>query len=232
MIEQYGNIENFYYTVLGHHVDTTNDITTSLARSLYDLRNAIPEWLPLHTFTRLSDHNLLDKIPQHLEQTVMRLIRLLDGEKLTGGTPHWHRTFELFLLESAPQNPFSIELRPPEVDRLRAITCLEIMTKELRFNIGEHPSSFLRNKDVPNLEVLERVNISSHLRDACRHWVEQFSRPETHDADLVGLLSKFFQTHFLHWLEVMSVLSLSPVEALKVLTPARVCDLIILAAIV
>lgn len=213
--------------MLRHHVDATDDIATSLACSLFDFRNALPAWLPLEVFIRLSDHNPLDKIPRHLSRSVLRLAKVFDGGKMTRDSLHWQTTFELFVLESPRRSPFSIKLDPMELDQLCATTSLDIMAKELRFNICGSPSSFLRNKDVPNLEALKRERISSHLGYACRHWADQVSKVESLDPDLLGMLSAFFQTHFLRWLEVMSILNFSPVEALKNLDPERVSNPIV-----
>lgn len=49
--------------------------------------------------------------------------------------------------------------------------------------------------------------------------------------DLLAMLSDFFQTRFLYWLEAMGVLGLSPVEALNNLDPAHVRHSTILATI-
>lgn len=210
--------------MLDHHFDATKD-TISLARSLYALRDAILEWLSLQMFLRISDHSpLAGRIPHEHEKTVLGLARLFDGTKLTGATRRFQQTFRSFLLESPADGPFSVELEPPEIHRLRVMTCLDIMAKELRFNIRNSPSSFLRKEASPNLEGPSETNVSSHLRYACRHWTEHVSKLETFDVGLFGMLSWFFRTHFLYWIEVMCCLNLSSVEALENLNAAHVCN--------
>lgn len=206
--------------MLNHHVDLTDNTATSLVRLLLNLQRAFPDWLPRQSFVALSHRNPLDKIPRHLKKATFQLARLLDGGKLLKDAPRFHVTFESFLLESSHRSPFSIELTPPERDFLLATTYLKIMDEEL-------PLSFPQNKDVPDLKALSEANISSHLRYACRHWAQHVSQLENLDTDLVGTLSRFFQARFLHWLQVMSVLALPPVEALQDLDPARVSDSII-----
>lgn len=139
------------------------------------------------------------------------------------------RLLGLHLPESFPEGPLSTEIGPSQANCLHITTCLEIMAEELRFNIFTLPSSFMRNKDVQNLQALLEANMSSRLRYACCHWTDQVSRLENPDADLLEMVSRFFRTHFLHWLEVMSILALSPIDALKNLNTVRVCDSMISA---
>lgn len=121
---------------------------------------------------------------------------LMAGSLTSAQAPPFQRAFELFLLESSRQTSLSIELTPPEQARLRVITCLRIMDQELRFNICKFPSSFLRNKDLPNSSATVEAHISPHLRYACDHWAEHVSEVETLDVDLIQMLSSFFSDSF------------------------------------
>lgn len=210
--------------MLGHHIDTTGSTTTSLARFLADLRKALPEWFPLQVFLRFSDDHPLDPLPRRLGKASLRLARLFDGRKLLIDRPRLHRTFELFLRDSFPAVTLPTELGPSAVNRLHITTCLKIMAQELRFNILEYPSSFLRNKDVLSLAALKQSNISPHLRYACRHWADRISQLKMLDTELSEMVSGFFLTHFLPWLEVLSILALSPVDVLKNLVAIHVCN--------
>lgn len=106
------------------------------------------------------------------------------------------------------------------------------MANELRFNIFTLSSSFKRNTDEQNLEALLEANVSFRLRYACCHWTDQVSGLETFDADLIGMLIRFFKANFLQWLEVMSILALLPVNILKNLGTVHVCDSFIFATII
>lgn len=217
-------MRDFYYAMLGHHVDTTDVAVTPIACLFLDLLKTLPDHLSLETFISYADYDPFEALPNGLRRRVLGLLRVFHGTRITGEAPHYEHTFMLFLLDSFPASSLSIRIGPPEVTRLHISICQNIMAKELRFNICESPSSFLQNKDVPNIEALKREHISSHLGYACRYWVDQVSKVETLDPDLLDMLFEFFHTHFLHWLEVMSLLGLSPVEALKSLSPIRVCD--------
>lgn len=215
--------------MLGHHINTSEANTTLLARVFPTFRNIIPDWFVLEIIIHFSDHNPLDKIPRDVEKIISQLVQLFYGGKLTGDAPRIQQTFAFFLRESFPVLPLSIKINLPEVHCLHVTTCLEIMAKELQFNSCEFPSSLLRNNDVLNLGALSEANMSSPLRYACRHWTDQISSLETLDADLLQMLDWFFNIHFLHWLEVMSILALSPADALKNLNTVHVCDSMIFA---
>lgn len=217
MIEQYGGMDNFYHAMLGHHVDTMGAMIIPVARLFLELQKTLSDRLPLGTLIHYAEYKPFEALPSHIKRSVFGLLRVFDGTRLIGETPSWQHTFEAFLLDSFPADP-------TEADRLHITGCLKIMAKELRFNICGSPSSFLRNKDVPNVEALKREHISSHLGYACRHWANQVSKLDSLDPDLLNMLSQLFQTHFLHWLEVMSILDFSPVEALKNLDAVRVSE--------
>lgn len=128
--------------------------------------------------------------------------------------------------------PLSAHISSPQINYLHTTACLDIMAKELRFNMYKLPSSFVRNERLPDLKALSEANTSSRLRYACRHWADRVSQLETLDANLVGMLTRFFQAHFLHWLEVISILALSPVDILKNLVAIHVCNLLIFATMI
>lgn len=229
MIEEYGGIKNFYHAMLGHHVDSTDSTVISLAQSLFHLRQTIPERVSLQSFISSSGHNLSELFPPHLARAASRLARVFDGGRLTEGTTRWQRTFDVFLLNSFSKSPFSRTEPLLDQARLYLTTCLEIMAKELHFDMFKHTSSFRRNSEAQNLMGPAHSSISAYLSYACRHWTNLVSELEILDGDLVRTLSEFFQTHFLHWLEVMSILGFSPAEALTNLDVVRVCNLMILS---
>lgn len=218
--------------MLGHHIDTSDATTTLLAFLLPNFRRPIPEWLLLEMLNRFSNHEPVDKIPRHLKKIILRLTQLFSGGKLIRDTSRLQRNFESFLRDSFLVAPLSMKTDLQEVYRLHITTYLEIMAKELRFNISEHPSSFVRNRDVLNIATLEGGNVSSHLRYACGHWADQIPKLETLNADLLEMVSGFFRTHFLHGLEVMSILALSPGDVLKNLVAIPVCNPLIFATMI
>lgn len=139
-------MENFYHAMLSHHVDTTDSTILSLVQSLFNLRQTIPDRLSLHEFISSSTQELSKQFSPRLARTPSWLARLFDGGQPTKKTPRWQDTFSLFLLQSSDKSPFSRAIPPPDLDRFHTTTCLDIMTKEQRFNIVEFPSSFVPNE--------------------------------------------------------------------------------------
>lgn len=216
--------------MLTHHIDATDNTAISLLRLLFNLQRAYPDWLPRQPFVSICHQNPFDKIPHYLEKAAFQLALLLDGG--TGDTPRFHRTFESFLLETSHWTAFSVGLTLPEQACFPVITCLEIMDKELCFNACKLSFSLPPNKDVAGLSKQLEANVSSSLLQACRHWTNKLAKLETLGADLLPMLNRFFQNHFLHWLEILSILAISPVDALKNLNTASVCDSVILAIVI
>lgn len=208
--------------MLNHHIDATDDTATSLVLLLSNLQRTFPEWLPRKPFVSICRQNPLDKIPHYLEKAAFQLARLLDGGNETRDAPRFHSTFKSFLLESPRRNAISVDFTPPERAHFLATTFLEIMDKELCFNMSKLSSSVSLNKDVAGLNERLEANVSSSLLQACRHWTDEVAKLKTFNVDLLQMLDQFFRTHFLHWLEIMSILALSPVNALKKLNIAHV----------
>lgn len=211
--------------MLSHHFDLTNGTILSLARSLFDFRQTISKNIPLQNILSSSDLNLSEISAPPPTTTALRLAQLFDGGRLTEDTPprHWHYTFDLLLLDAFGKPPSAHETTL-DVDRLHITTCLEIMSNELHFNMCKLPSSFLRTKDMPDLKALASSNISSHLRYACQNWMRRVPQLAILDPKLLQMLREFFRTHFLPWLEVMSLLGLSLVDTVTKIDPERVCD--------
>jgi len=133
--------------------------------------------------------------------------------------PPLHNSFVAFLADSKCSGPFSISMQVAHEEVVRA--CLEIM-ENLRFNICSFPSSFTANAGITNLDSIIREAIPSQLSYACRHWTYHASRLGGRQNGAAASISHFFQSHFLHWLEVMSAYKDSPFKALVLLRPFQV----------
>lgn len=181
-------------------------------------------------FVEIFETPILESVPQ-IYLGALAFVPLSSKFLSVGDIPHLQQFFGSHLPGSVPESPSSTTIGASQVNRLHITTCLDIMAEELRFNIFTLSSSFMRNKDAQNLEALLEANMSSRLRYACRHWADRVSGLETLDVDLVGILISFFQTDFLHWLEVMSILDLLPGDVLKLVT-AHVCDSMIFATMI
>ncbi|EGO05414.1 hypothetical protein SERLA73DRAFT_19626, partial [Serpula lacrymans var. lacrymans S7.3] len=125
-----------------------------------------------------------------------------------------HLSFAEFLLESH-LCPDPLRIHPKtrsnkNLDLLRA--CLQIMydpNDGLKFNICGLETSFVRNQDVQDLAGRIKKDIGIHLAYACRFWGDHLVDASQclSDCDwLPEMLRTLFGTHFLHWLEVMTLI--------------------------
>jgi hypothetical protein len=117
-----------------------------------------------------------------------------------------HQSFVDFLLDRNKCPPNFIIKRKRESRNL-TLACLNTMGNNLRFNICDLETSYLRNADVPNLEFRVEERISPHLSYSCRFWAGHLMET-AFDDEIFTLLQKFMHSQFLFWLEVLSLTKL------------------------
>lgn len=165
-----------------------------------------------------------------LQRTTQQLLSILIDRRDTnplGKFIPMSDQFVSFLADSSTTSPFSgIGQSHEEL----AALCLNILFSELRFNICNIPSSFLRNRDVKNLASLAEAKISRHLRYACCYWMHHVARIPNVGIRILDKISQFLQHYFLFWLEVTSFLNFPPKTALGQLSLMKVCNLCIYIA--
>lgn len=116
-----------------------------------------------------------------------------------------HTSFREFL--TTPERGGRFYVYESEKHDKIALCLLRVMTGELRFNICSFPSSFLRNRDVPDLADRVKSNISPALQYACRFWAYHMSRVTVVVSDvLFDELDLFIHGFFLFWIEVQSLM--------------------------
>ena len=115
----------------------------------------------------------------------------------------FHTSFSDFLRDVEQCHKYLIDV--DEANDHLAVGCLEVMERELRFNICQIPTSYRANKDIEDLDALIRKNISPHLRYASHFWAQHFSRLTDVNNMISRKLLSVLSSRFLEWLEVMSV---------------------------
>jgi hypothetical protein len=82
---------------------------------------------------------------------------------------------------------------------------LQVMETELKFNICDLPTSYLKNVDMPNIKQSIQANIPEHLQYACLFWADHVTAiPYNHKHGQA--MEKFLLNKFLFWLETLSLL--------------------------
>ena len=152
---------------------------------------------------RLSGANTVANL-QNLQRIIRHLASLLiNTHDIDQPISPFHTSFADFLHDVKQHHKYLVDV--DEANYCLAIGCLEVMERELRFNICQIPTSYEANKDIENLGALVRGNISPHLLYASRFWARHFSRLTNVDDTVSSKLLDLLLGHFLEWLEVMSV---------------------------
>ncbi|KAF5308966.1 hypothetical protein D9758_018970 [Tetrapyrgos nigripes] len=144
-------------------------------------------------------------VPTRVTEEVINQLRALVYDR--DGKLYYHLSFGEFLTSS--ENKLNIH---PKFTHLQlASACLEIMRKELRFNICHLETSFLKNKAVKNPTIEDRVNmyIPSELRYSCSSWTRHAREAEVEPAgNMIQLtITDFMRSKcIIFWLECMSVM--------------------------
>ena len=102
-----------------------------------------------------------------------------------------------------------------DVDVQLGITCLKVMTTQLRFNICKLDDSRLANEDLRDLPSRVEQNVSDPLQYSCLHWLNHLCLPSANRDQhilVLGSLKKFFEGLYpLFWVEVLSIMGVVPI---------------------
>lgn len=142
---------------------------------------------------------------------IRRIVRSLDDRDADLPTTTLQPSFIAFLTDTSQSGPYSITLEAAHKEM--ANVCLRVMSAELRFNIFGLSSSDLSHLGIDSAGLIQS-NISLQLQYACQFWTYHVSQVKNHDSKLVQEISGFFKTHFLAWLEIMSMMTCSPQDAM------------------
>ncbi|KAJ7613199.1 quinon protein alcohol dehydrogenase-like superfamily [Roridomyces roridus] len=116
-----------------------------------------------------------------------------------------HLSFADYLTDStrSGREPWAIDGRAQQATL--ALGCLRVLSRELRFNICGLEDSHLPNVEVPDLAVRIGRCISTQLRYSSSFWASHLQEALFDDL-VLDELRVFFNSGFLHWLEVLSLL--------------------------
>jgi hypothetical protein len=159
----------------------------------------------ISTLLSLHDFNI-----PHCMKRISSLI--IDGtEPLTEMTvPRVHKTVVDYLVSSRPHHDLRID--PTEHHHTLTTACFETIQKELTFNIGGITTSH-------DVDEISSIPLSQDITYSCR-WFGHHLENGGERATLVPDVEKFMKSHFLQWLEVLSLQKLVysvAVSTLKIL---------------
>ena len=134
------------------------------------------------------------------------LSRLRSVLSYTPGQPVrlFHASFSDYLLSGDRDNePWFIDI--PRVTSEVALRCLVVMQEGLHFDMCDLKTSYIRNDDVPGLDVRVEFKIVPYLKYACVYWAQHLAEAPF-SSNLLAALSAFAHERLLFWMEVLSLI--------------------------
>ncbi|KAJ5559876.1 hypothetical protein N7513_002275 [Penicillium frequentans] len=113
-----------------------------------------------------------------------------------------HLSFRDFLVQSRTE--FHVDEAKKHEDIAKS--CLKSMRRCLRKDICNLGSPGIRRADIEFQQI--RQHLPPDLQYSCHYWIYHFEQSRIHGDFEIGDVQLFFQKHFLHWVEAMSLLGL------------------------
>ncbi|EUC60872.1 vegetative incompatibility protein HET-E-1, putative [Rhizoctonia solani AG-3 Rhs1AP] len=155
-----------------------------------------------------------------LEQTKSNLGPLLlvaDGRLIT----FHHPSFKDFVTDASRSGQFHIRL--DQYEAKPAGYCIQVMQRDLCFNICQLETSHQLNSEITDLKHRIDSHIGPVLKYACTHWVDYFIASPTQA--LVESIKRFMEgPQLMYWIEVLSLLGCMDI-ALAALSKLAAFDL-------
>ncbi|KAL5611691.1 uncharacterized protein BROUX77_001847 [Berkeleyomyces rouxiae] len=128
-----------------------------------------------------------------------------------------HLSFRDFLVDPEKQGEIPFWVDEKDTHKTMAANCLRVMKKNLVQDICGLVLPGTRRSDIKDQAI--QVNMPPELQYACLYWVSHIQQGDV-VVDDVGEILEFMRSHFLHWLEALSLIgraseSLKIIKALK-----------------
>jgi hypothetical protein len=197
-------LNEIYTTILAHSVNGEYD-----EQEIKDLRKFFCQIVGsivvlFDTLSAASLAGLLKTPMKEINQTLTHLHSVLDVPKSQDGVIRLlHPSFRDFLLnEQRCLNPqFSIDKKQAHHNLFAY--CLQIMSDHLRRDICNLRAPGARAAEVNKSELDQHIPL--HVQYACRYWVHHLQQGNIDSCDYSDV-QRFFQKHFIHWLEALAII--------------------------
>ncbi|TBU37747.1 hypothetical protein BD309DRAFT_591988 [Dichomitus squalens] len=113
-----------------------------------------------------------------------------------------HTSFRDFLTDAARSGEWFVDLARGH--SIMALGCLRVMNYRLAFNICRLETSYILNRDIPDLDSRLSTYVPQSLLYAACTWKDHLAI--THPPDLQQAISQFLREKLLFWLELLSLL--------------------------
>jgi hypothetical protein len=222
-------LDELYTRILDEHFGEDSAEALVKLKLILGLILRAEEPISLRTLSELITQNSSGANPStnlHLHD-LQRIVRhlaslLVNTHGIDQAISPLHTSFADFLQDVKRHHKYLIDIE--EANRRLALGCLDIMERELRFNICQIPTSYKANKDIEDLDTLVKKYVSPHLRYASRFWAQHVSYLTDVDDVICSKLRRVLSSRFLEWLEVMSVTDTSFQAPLATLDSSKACS--------
>ncbi|KAG8731447.1 hypothetical protein FRC11_004127 [Ceratobasidium sp. 423] len=197
--KKYKELDMLYTTILSAALNQELLEDYELERMKRVLSMIICAKEPLSAMTIASLLQLTEQQVLSTLQPLRSVLHVSEGGEIISAL---HASFPDYMFDQSRSGIFYFDYRAQSV--LIAHRCFDVMERELRFNICQLRSSYVLDRNVPDLQ--DRVNnfISVSLFYACRYWGQHLQSGNGSDL-LRDILLSFLQRRLLFWMEVMNL---------------------------
>ncbi|KIN97417.1 hypothetical protein M404DRAFT_1006058 [Pisolithus tinctorius Marx 270] len=196
-------LDKTYTTILESAVPPTNRI--SLARFRSVMRQILTTLVPLPMSTLQVMRKNFPNEEDHYDVVVILefMAPVLSGITDSSPVRPLHASFPDFLTDRSRSGNYFIDTSGAYD---LAFASLQILCKELQFNICGLESSYFSNSEVPDLQQKIDKFITRHLSYSCQFWAQHL-QTTTFDLDLAKLVAIIVGSEkILFWLETLSII--------------------------
>ncbi|KAB5590716.1 Vegetative incompatibility protein HET-E-1 [Ceratobasidium theobromae] len=198
--KKFGTIDSMYARVLSAALEDARLELRERERILRVLWTAVCAREPISVESLAALSGL---VSSNQALVALRPLRsVLYVEETCGLVSTLHASFADYMFTKARSGQFFCD--KDTHDQYLARRSLEVMREQLRFNICNLESSFLLDREVPDLDDRINVNISPALSYVCRYWIGHLKSATPSD-ELCGMVGDFFSQRLLFWMEVINL---------------------------
>ncbi|KAB5590977.1 Vegetative incompatibility protein HET-E-1 [Ceratobasidium theobromae] len=198
--KRFSHIDSLYSTILTAAFDDEDLELRERERIQLVLWSVVcaREPIPLETITALS--GISDE--SHALLALQPLRSVIYVSEQTNVVSTLHASFSDYIFTQDRSERFFCN--KGAYSQLLTRRCLEVMEEQLRFNICGLPSSFVPDRDVPDLEARMEKSIPPRLSYVCRYWPDHLKIAVTSD-ELRAIVEEFLSQRLLFWMEVLNL---------------------------
>ncbi|KAJ6612376.1 WD40-repeat-containing domain protein [Mycena sp. CBHHK59/15] len=149
---------------------------------------------------------LLDMNVEELRRTLLPLSAVVRVPEATGeAIKIIHLSFREFMTSGVQGTRPDLLCGTEDQQCSVVFDTLRVMQKDLKFNICDLPTSYLRNVDIADLKGRKEKYIPAHLAYSCCFWADHLASTR-YNPELAQVTGEFLFGRFLFWLEVLSFL--------------------------